>query len=36
MWHENKQKKNLKRLSPVLGHSYNTAWIKKLEEFGWD
>ena len=24
----------LKRFSPVLGHSYNTAWIQKLEEFG--
>ena len=31
-----KKKKVLKRLSPVLGHSYNTAWIQKLEEFGWD
>ena len=29
------RKKVLKRLSPVLGHSYNTAWIQKLEEFGW-
>ena len=38
MWHEPPPKKKrggvLKRLSPVLGHSYNTAWIQKLEEFG--
>ena len=31
-----KQKKSVKRLSPVLGHSHNTAWIQKLDEFGWD
>ena len=31
-----KKKKCVKRLSPVLGHSYNTAWIQRLEEFGWD
>ena len=34
MWHENKTRKKcvtrlLLRVSPVLGHSYNT-------EFGWD
>ena len=30
------KKKSVKRLSPVLGYSYNTAWIQRLEEFGWD
>ena len=35
MWHE-KKKNVLKRLSPVLSHSYNTAWIQRLEEFDWD
>ena len=32
-----KQKQNvLKDWTPVLGHSYNTAWIQRLEKFGWD
>ena len=36
-WKQNKTKqKKVKRLSPVLGHSYNTARIQRLEEFGWD
>ena len=29
-------KKKVLKDSPVLGHSYNTAWIQRLEEFGWD
>ena len=29
-------KYHVKRLSPDLGHSYNTTWIQRLEEFGWD
>ena len=33
----NKKKINvLQDWTPVLGHSYNTAWIQRLEEFGWD
>ena len=26
----------LLRVSPVLGHSYNTEWIQRIKEFGWD
>ena len=40
MWHKNNNNNNLqkcvKRVFPVLGHSYNAAWIQRLEEFGWD
>ena len=35
MWHGN-NKNCVTRFSPVLGHSYNAAWIHRLEEFGWD
>ena len=38
MWHKNNNnlQKCVKRVFPVLGHSYNAAWIQRLEEFGWD
>ena len=38
MWHENNNNNNkcVKRVFPVLGHSYNVAWIQRLEEFEWD
>ena len=26
----------MRRVFPVLGHSYNAAGIQRLEEFGWD
>ena len=28
--------KSVKRVFPLLGHSYNAAWIHRLEEFEWD
>ena len=41
MFHENNINNNKNVLKerfffPVLGHSYNAAWIQRLEEFGWD
>ena len=38
MFHENNNNTTnvLKEFFPVLGHSYNAAWIQRLEEFGWD
>ena len=37
MWHKKQQQQQnvLKEFSPVFGHSYNAAWIQRLE-FGWD
>ena len=34
--HHHQQQKYVTRVFPVLGHSYNAAWIQRLEEFGWD
>ena len=33
-WKQNK--KNVNKDFLLNGHSYNTAWIQRLEEFGWD
>ena len=34
--HHHQQQKCVKRVFPVFGHSYNAAWIQRLEEFGWN
>ena len=34
--HHQQQQICVKRVFPVLGNSYNAAWIQRLEEFGWN
>ena len=39
MWHENNNysnNKNVYKVFLVLGHSYNAAWIQRLQKCGWD
>ena len=35
-WKHHQQQECVERVFLVLGHSYNAAWIQRLEELGWN